>query len=241
MYPKVLPIIRDTIYFRYRLIPYLYNLMVEAADQGHPILRPLVYQFPDDPNCVEESFDFMLGPSLLVASVLKAGVNQREVYLPQGQSWYDFYTGQRYAGGKSHLVPAPLERIPLFVPEGGMLPMGEVVHPLIHPQDDLRQVYLFPFIEQGSSRLELSEDDGISLGYQQGQTTRVNIDLQCTDKNIQVVVRLNPYGYPLSYTQIEFILPAGENRKVVLQRLSCEWLDEEQRRHYCYMIPEFKG
>jgi alpha-glucosidase len=73
MYPEVLPIIREWIEFRYRLIPYLYTLLFESTQTGHPIIRPMVYAFPGDPKCQTESFDFMLGPSLLVASVLQDG------------------------------------------------------------------------------------------------------------------------------------------------------------------------
>ena len=62
MYPDILPIIRAAIHLRYRLIPYLYSLLVEAAGTGHPIIRPMVYHFPHDPRCRSESFDFMVGP-----------------------------------------------------------------------------------------------------------------------------------------------------------------------------------
>jgi alpha-glucosidase len=82
MYPEVLPIIREWIEFRYRLIPYLYTLLFESTQTGHPIIRPMVYAFPGDPKCHTESFDFMLGPNLLVASVLQDGARSRPVYLP---------------------------------------------------------------------------------------------------------------------------------------------------------------
>lgn len=59
----------------------------------------MLYHFPDDPRCWTESFDFMLGPNLLVASVYEKGATTRSVYLPENSVWYDFYTGQRYVGG----------------------------------------------------------------------------------------------------------------------------------------------
>ena len=92
MYPEVLPIIRDHINLRYHLIPYMYSLVVEAAETGHPITRPLgltkkttsclhnpsknsflVYHFSEDPKVAENSFDFMLGPYMLIASIYKEG------------------------------------------------------------------------------------------------------------------------------------------------------------------------
>jgi alpha-glucosidase len=99
MYPEVLPIIRATFEFRYRLLPYLYSLMFESAHTGHPIIRPMVYEFPRDARCQTESFDFMLGANLLVASVFEDGARTRTVYLPRETEWIDFYSGARYRGG----------------------------------------------------------------------------------------------------------------------------------------------
>lgn len=119
MHPDVLPIVREWIKFRYQLIPYLYSLLENMHQQGTPIMRPLCYQFPDDPQCDTESFNFMLGEYLLVASILGAGATACEVYLPAGTRWYDFYTRQEYEGGQIIEVAAPLDKLPLFVREGG--------------------------------------------------------------------------------------------------------------------------
>jgi alpha-glucosidase len=241
MYPQILSKVRAAILFRYRLIPYLYNLEVEAALTGHPILRPLVYQFPDDPQCVDESFDFMLGPSLLVASVTASRVRHREVYLPGGQHWYDFYTGQTYAGGQTVTAEAPLDHIPLFVPEGGMIPMGEVVHPLYRVKDDVRRVLVYPHLHNGSSELALTEDDGHSLAYQRGESTTLHLSLSSTPQSLEIRLSLSPYHYPLPFRELEIVLPAGELRKVSLSNVSREWSDGQNRRHLSVGIPEFKG
>ena len=108
MYPEALPIIREWIEFRYRLIPYLYTLLFESTQTGHPIIRPMVYAFPGDPKCQTESFDFMLGPSLLVASVLEDGARCRPVYLPAASAWCDWYTGEWHSGGQVVNADAPL-------------------------------------------------------------------------------------------------------------------------------------
>ena len=241
MYPKVFPAVREAILLRYRLIPYLYNLMVESAQTGHPLLRPLVYQFPADPRCLDESFDFMLGPSLLVASVLAPGVRKRKVYLPAGQDWYNFYTQERLEGGQTHTVAAPLEYIPLFVPAGSLIPMGPVVHPLYEAQDTFRQILLFPGDSSGESSLELSEDDGHSLAYQRGELTRIRINLHTTAQRLELDVSLEPYHFKLPYAELEFVLPAGENRSVVLSGLMRQWVDEQSRRHFTWPIPSFAG
>lgn len=128
MYPEVLPIIRDAIHFRYRFKPHLAALMREAHETGHPIMRPLVYHFADDPLCRTESFDFMVGADMLIAPVVEAGVTSRAVYLPTGQhssQWIDFYSGDAYAGGQTIEAEAPLERIPVYVRAGASIELLE--------------------------------------------------------------------------------------------------------------------
>jgi alpha-glucosidase len=241
MYPEVFPQVQAAIYFRYRLIPYLYNLEVEAAETGSPIMRPLVYQFQEDPNCLDESFDFMLGPSLLVASVVAPSTRKRKVYLPTGQGWYDFYTQRHYDGGQTVTVPAPLDYVPLFVADGGMIPMGEVVHPLLHAKDDVRRVYVFPSLGKGHSSLTLREDDGASLNYQRGEVTCVKIDLDSSPVDLSLSVNLEPYHYSLPYSELEFIFPVGEIRPVTITGNGAMWQDNQNRLHISWPMPVYKG
>jgi alpha-glucosidase len=84
LHPSVLPIVRDWICFRYRLMPYLYTLYWRGAEFSEPMLRPLFYEFPDDARAFEDSDDFMLGPNLLVASMFGAQRTAESVYLPGG-------------------------------------------------------------------------------------------------------------------------------------------------------------
>ncbi|HWQ45333.1 MAG TPA: glycoside hydrolase family 31 protein, partial [Longilinea sp.] len=231
MYPQVLPQIRSAIHLRYRLMPYLYSLLVEASQTGHPLLRPLVYRFPDDPKVIDESFDFMIGPSLLVASILEPGQTQRPVYLPSGQRWLNFYTQEWLEGGQNHPVSAPLEYIPLFMPESSLLPMGNVVHSFNGQSDDLRCIYLCPHKDQGESSFDLYEDDGESMDYAAGSYTRIHIDLHCSAYSIEIALVFNPYTFQLPYKNIEFVLPLGEERPLKVELFTREWIDETGRRH----------
>ncbi len=217
MYPDVLPIVRDLIRFRYRLIPYLYTLLFEAAQTGHPIIRPMVYAFPHDARCHTESFDFMLGPNLLVASVLDDGARTRSVYLPSGTAWCDFHTGVWYEGGQTVKIAAPLERIPFLVPAGGMIPMGPLPKSLptsgeglVQP-DDEREVYVFPG-GNDDGEFTLIEDDGISLGYQRGEYSEVRLRVSAQPDQIGLAAEVTREGYPLPYRAITFVLPEGETR-----------------------------
>jgi alpha-glucosidase len=238
MYPKMLPYIREAIYFRYRLIPYLYNLLVESAATGQPLMRPLVYQFPHDSQCTDESFDYMLGPSLLVTPVFAPAVRRRKVYLPAGQEWYNFYTQERLEGGETLTASAPLQYIPLFVAAGSLIPMGEVVHPLIHARDDLRQILVFPASASGEASLTLTEDDGHSLAYQHGEVTRLKIDLHTTPRALATEISISPDLYHLPYQELEFILPAGENRPFSLSGADRRWTDNQGRSHITWKIQQ---
>ena len=228
MYPEVLPIIRDWIEFRYRLIPYLYSLLFESAQTGHPIIRPMVYEFPRDARCHTESFDFMLGPNLLVASVLEAGARTRRVYLPQETDWCDFYTGACHRGGQEIQADAPLKRIPLFTRAGGIIPMGKVMRHVGAEPDDTRQVFVFPHPREGRSAFTLIEDDGVTLNYQRGEYTQVQLEVVAERNSVSLHAQVNG-NYPLPYQTIEFVLPPGETRRVDARGKT--WIDAQARIH----------
>lgn len=203
MYPEVLPIVRDMIHLRYRLMPYLYTLMVEAHQTGNPIIRPLVYHFSHDPRCWQESFDFMLGSHLLVASVFEPGARTRRVYLPLGTAWCDFYTGKWYDGGQELEAAAPLERIPLFVADGGMIPMGKVMRHVGEQDDDLREVLVFV---RESASMSLLEDDGESWMYVDGAVTEIQLSVVLQEEQFVASAEYIHHDYPLAYEQITFII-----------------------------------
>ncbi len=215
MYPKVLPIIRHWIEFRYRLIPYLYTLLFESAQTGRPIIRPMVYEFPGDSKCQTESFDFMLGPNLLVASVLDDGARHRPVYLPALTEWCDWYTGEWHSGDQVISADAPLERIPLFVRAGGLIPTGKVMRHVGAEPDDVRQVFVFPHPTTGRGEFTLIEDDGLTLGYQRHEYSEVKLEVMATSDRISLrAVRRGNYRLP--YHRIEYILPPHETRPVIV-------------------------
>jgi alpha-glucosidase len=230
MHPEVLPIVRETINFRYRLMPYLYTLFFEAARSGRPIIRPLVYHFPDDPRCHTESFDFMLGPNLLVASVLEPGARTRSVYLPAASQWFDFHTGDCHKGGQTVEVDAPLDRIPLLVPGGGIIPMGKGMRHVGEQPDDLRQAYVFPHPDRGQGAFTLVEDDGVSHDYRRGAFTEVLLEIIAEPDCLTLRACLLHAGYPLPYTEVEFVLPPDERRRVAVEAGSEHTSSEDGRR-----------
>jgi alpha-glucosidase len=237
MHPDVLPLVRDAIRFRYRLIPYLYSLLAEASRTGQPIIRPMVYHFPRDPRCRTESFDFMLGPSLLVASVLEPGAGCRAVYLPGEQPWCDFHSGDWHVAGQVATLAAPLDRFPLLVPAGGIVPLAGEGAPAGGALDQ-RVVYAFPQPDGGTGAFTLVEDDGVSMAYVRGAQTRVTLRVEATAA--QVTLRVDPPtgAFPLPYGAVEFVLPAGEARPVMGGEV---WRDAAGRRHVRVTVPAGQG
>ncbi|MDX2213334.1 MAG: glycoside hydrolase family 31 protein [Oculatellaceae cyanobacterium bins.114] len=160
---RVETICRDYIELRYRLMPYLYTLFWQASNTGAPILRPLVYEFPNDPKTYTLHDQVMLGPFLMAAPVYRPGVECRAVYLPDG-IWYDWWTGERYDGGNYIMAHAPLERMPMYVRAGAIIPMRTVTQYV----DERPLTELTLWVYPGDGEWLLYEDDGRSFDYRSG-------------------------------------------------------------------------
>lgn len=113
----VFGVLRRYAALRERLRPYVAGLMRAAHETGDPLMRPMFYDHPDDPECWRLDDQYMFGPDLLVAPVTTAGQSERDVYLPAGQ-WRDAWTGEAVAGGCQIWCDAPLDRLPVFVRAG---------------------------------------------------------------------------------------------------------------------------
>jgi alpha-glucosidase len=175
-------IIRKYLKLRYRLLPFLYTGLEEAHRTGVPMLRPLLLNYQDDFNTVTIDDEFMVGRDLLVAPVVKPDVTARLVYLPAGL-WYDYWTGQTYTGGRMIHVEAPLERVPLFVRGGAILPMGpEMNYVGEKPTDPLT----FDIYPDASNQAEFSlyEDDGLTPAYLKGVERRTEITYQAGEATV---------------------------------------------------------
>ncbi|HIT43029.1 MAG TPA: family 31 glucosidase [Candidatus Caccovicinus merdipullorum] len=116
--PHVQEMMIRFIHLRQAMKDYLSQAMREAHEKGTPVMKPLFYDFPEDPLAWEAEDVYLFGHDLLVAPVLDAGIRRREVYLPVGAQWTEMATGKIYSGGQRLEVSAPLEEIPLFLKNG---------------------------------------------------------------------------------------------------------------------------
>ena len=162
---KVEDNMRNMLNLRYQLLPYIYSEAWKVT-QGSTMMRPLVMDFNGDAEAVKQPFEYMFGKAFLVAPITEAGVAQRDVYLPKLLNWYDFWTGKRFEGGQTVKAEAPLDRIPLFVKAGSIVPMGPVVQ---HSAQDSNQELEIRIYEGGNGEFSLYEDEGDNYNYEKGQ------------------------------------------------------------------------
>lgn len=180
--------LRQLLELRYRLSPYLYTTYYELHASGKPPLRAMFLEFPDDPRTYQINDQFMFGPWLLVAPVTKEGARERKVYLPRGE-WTDFWTDEVFTGGRAIRAPAPLERIPLFVRQGAVLPLGPVMQYIGEQPLDPLTLHIYP--GQAPSSYQVYNDDGVSNDYLQGQSTLTTVQ---TAKNPELKVTVFRQG-----------------------------------------------
>jgi len=169
---------------------------------------------------------------------LTPGATSHAVYLPLGVDWVDFHTGDRYAGGQTIHAETLLNHIPLFVPAGGMIPLGSGRRIDDERADGLRQVHIYPPREEGRSAFTMIEDDGTSLGYQRGEYTAVTVESTTTPDHLALAVTLAQNGFPLPYTSIECVLPPMETRPIRTTGNQTVREDEQGWRHVVVPVPE---
>ncbi len=114
-------ILRKYLLIREKMRPYLRECMEEASKNGSPVMRPMFYEYPEDPECYNAEDQYMFGPNLLVAPVMNRGVAKRSVYLPRGDNWIEISTGHIYHGGVRMNAHAPIDVIPVFEKEEGKI------------------------------------------------------------------------------------------------------------------------
>lgn len=147
--------IRPWLHLRMRLFPYLYTHALRTRLQGEKIIRG------DAPHPMQ----FRFGDAFLVAPVSEPGATTRKVWLPEGERWMDFSTGEISDGGQEITAPAPLERLPLWVRMGSIIPLRDYASSVAAGTNNKLTLDIYPNAPGRSSRFDLLEDDGISNGY----------------------------------------------------------------------------
>jgi alpha-D-xyloside xylohydrolase len=162
------PAYKSMVYYdklRYHLMPYIYSLAGLTYFNDYTIMRAMVMDFANDRNVLDIGDQYMFGPSILVAPVYKYKARSRKVYLPSTCGWYDLYSGKYFNGGQELNADAPYERMPLFIKQGSIIPVGpQIEYTEEKPADPLT---LFVFGGRDCA-FTLYEDEGTNYNYEEG-------------------------------------------------------------------------
>jgi alpha-D-xyloside xylohydrolase len=176
---------------RYTLLPYVYTLAGDTYHHDGSMMRGMAMDFPADPKVRDINDQYLFGPAFLVAPVTTFKATQRPVYLPAGSAWYDFYSGQRHDGGQTLQAAAPLERMPLFVRAGSIIPTG----PVQQYVDEKKDAPLTVVVYTGADgEFSLYEDDGKGYGYEKGEFSR--IPLKWNEKTGELSIGARQGSFP---------------------------------------------
>lgn len=207
-------VIKSCLEMRYRLMPYIYSLAADVYFNDYTIMRPLVMDFGYDKNVLNIGYQFMFGPSIMVNPVYTYGARNREVYFPQGQIWYDFYTGKIESnGGETKIVDAPYEHIPLYVRAGSIIPFGPQIEYTRQKQAENIQLYIY---QGADGKFTLYEDEGVNYGYEAGRFAKIEFNYNESTKILTISDRQGDFPGMLkertfSIVKISSSNPVGYN------------------------------
>lgn len=227
MYEKLLPYIRDAYRLRYRMLPYLYSLFYESSQNGMPIWRPLFLEFPDDPQCYkDQNLTFMLGGSILVASVVEKGAKTRTIYLPKESIWYDMNDNFRpYEGGQTIDLPVDLASIPMFLRDSAIVPMTDDIYRI--QKDSLHHLNLLIAAERDST-FTWYDDDGHSELYKEGAYAKTSITVTA---GVQTEIHFTTQGSYSSPVQSMMI-------KLISKDKGAYWISLNNKRLKQYIVKD---
>jgi alpha-D-xyloside xylohydrolase len=155
---------RKMLNLRYRLLPYIYSEAWQITKNGATMMRPLVMDFQKDTLALNQDFEFLFGKAILVSPITEPKVNKWKVYLPKSIGWYNFWTGQNFDGEQIINTDAPLDKIPLFVKAGSIIPMGPVIQYAAEKNDPL-EIRIYPGTD---GEFTLYEDENDNYDYEKG-------------------------------------------------------------------------
>ncbi|MBQ7318986.1 MAG: DUF5110 domain-containing protein [Clostridia bacterium] len=168
---------------RYRLLPYIYSTAWQVTSADETFIRLLAFDFPEDARALREQGSYLFGRSLLVSPVTEAQYfegadtpcdhpHTKQVYLPAGADWYDFWTGERHRGGQEITVPTPIDSMPLFVRAGSIIPTA----PVMQYADEIPDApYTLTVYPGADAHFTLYEDSGDGYAYEKGEYAEVDV------------------------------------------------------------------
>jgi alpha-D-xyloside xylohydrolase len=209
------PAYKSIVYYdqlRYRLMPYLYSMAGWAHFKDYTLMRALVMDFTSDSNVNDIKNQWMFGPSLMACPVSYYKARSRQVYLPKQCGWYDLYTGKHYAGGQTITADAPYERIPVFVPEGGILPFGPAMEWSDEKPAELINLYVYAGKD---ATFQLYEDENTNYNYEKGAYATIDISYNSAKNTVTFGTRKGSFNGMLQNRRFNIVLVTPTSAKAL--------------------------
>lgn len=195
---------------RYRLMPYLYSMAGMVHFKDYTMMRGLVMDFNGDDNVYDIKDQWMFGPALMACPVGEYQKYSRNVYLPKQKGWYDFYTGKHYVGGQTIVADAPYDKIPVFVPEGSILPVGPEMEWSDQKKAELIDLYVYAG-KDGS--YTLYEDEGTNYNYEKGKYAMIDFKYNDAQKTVTIAARKGSFDGMLQKRRFNIVLVSDNNQQ----------------------------
>ncbi|MBV9267940.1 MAG: DUF5110 domain-containing protein, partial [Acidobacteriaceae bacterium] len=196
---SVTPILIRYDKLRYRLLPYIYSLAWRVTNEDYTIQRPLIMDWRNDPRVATIGDQFMFGPAILVSPVTEEGATSRSIYLPAAAAWYDFWSGHKLDAGRRITADAPLDRIPLYVRAGSILPLAPEVE---YAEQRTNQPIELRVYRGNDGNFTLYDDQGDTYAYEKG--VHATIPLHWDDKSATMTIGARQGEYPGMPREQEF-------------------------------------
>ena len=175
---------------RYRMLPYIYSLAWKVTSEDYTMMRPLVMDWRDNQTVRDIGDEFLFGPGILVNPVTEQGATSREVYLPPAAGWYDFWTGAQVHGDQHVQAAAPLDRIPLYVKAGSILPLGPDEEYAAQAADGPVELRIY---RGADGDFTLYNDGGDSYDYEKGAHAVIPMHWDDASSTLTLGARVRSY------------------------------------------------
>ncbi|HVW04056.1 MAG TPA: TIM-barrel domain-containing protein [Vicinamibacterales bacterium] len=192
---------------RYALFPYIYAIAGMTSHDGYTMMRPLVMDFRSDALARNVADEYMFGPAFLVSPVTSYKARSRQVYLPSGTAWFDFWTGRQTQGGRLITADAPYDQLPVFVRAGSIVPVGPDQQYIGETPSSSLTLYVYT---GANGQFSLYEDDGLTYGYERGQLSRIPIAWNDGTRTLTLGARTGTFPGMLSSRTFNVIVVSAD-------------------------------
>ena len=197
---------------RYRLMPYLYAMAGWVHLNDYTMMRALVMDFSNDAEVLDIKDQWMFGPSLMACPVSAYKARNRSVYFPAGRAWYDLYSGEQVIDGgvknRRLVVDAPYERIPVYVPEGSIIPFGPAMQWSDEKPADTITLYVYAGRD---AQFTLYEDEGTNYNYEKGKYATIAINYDDAARTLTIGQRSGSFNGMLKQRKFKVVYVTKDN------------------------------